>query len=110
MASIEKIQSEYPLHWAVWNDDHKELQDLIKTKHVSAQANAESASCECVRCSYDVITVNFVAFCQLNRVQNLQDCKQTLDKRMFSVTACSLNFVWSSLVMSVSNFITMQLP
>lgn len=44
MASIEKIQSEYPLHWAVWNDDHKELQDLIKTKHVSAQANAESAS------------------------------------------------------------------
>lgn len=35
MTSIEKIQSEYPLHWAVWNDDHKELQDLIKTKKVS---------------------------------------------------------------------------
>lgn len=35
MTTIEKIQSEYPLHWAVWNDDHKELQDLIKTKKVS---------------------------------------------------------------------------
>lgn len=36
MTSIEQIQSEYPLHWAVWNDDHKELQDLIKTNKVSA--------------------------------------------------------------------------
>lgn len=36
MTSIEKIQSEYPLHLAVWNDDHKELQDLIKTKKVSS--------------------------------------------------------------------------
>lgn len=36
MTTIEKIQSEYPLHWAVWNDDHKELQDLIKTNQVSS--------------------------------------------------------------------------
>lgn len=45
MASIEKIQSEYPLHWAIWNDDHKELQDLIKTKKVSL-LNAECDSVE----------------------------------------------------------------
>lgn len=37
MTTIEKIQSEYPLHWAVWNDDHKELQELLKTNKVSAK-------------------------------------------------------------------------
>lgn len=35
MTTIEKIKSEYPLHWAVWNDDHKELQALLKTNQVS---------------------------------------------------------------------------
>lgn len=36
MTTIENIRTEYPLHWAVWNDDHKELQDLLKTNQVSA--------------------------------------------------------------------------
>lgn len=35
MTTLKYIQSEYPLHWAVWNDDHKELQELIKTNEVS---------------------------------------------------------------------------
>lgn len=34
MSTLKYIQSEYPLHWAVWNDDHKELQELIKTNQV----------------------------------------------------------------------------
>ncbi|XP_031622271.1 ankyrin repeat domain-containing protein 13D isoform X2 [Contarinia nasturtii] len=37
MTTIEKIQSEYPLHWAVWNDDHKELQELLKTNQHDAE-------------------------------------------------------------------------
>ncbi|XP_055319347.1 ankyrin repeat domain-containing protein 13D isoform X2 [Sitodiplosis mosellana] len=37
MTTIEKIQSEYPLHWAVWNDDHKELQELLKTNKHDAE-------------------------------------------------------------------------
>lgn len=35
MTTLKYIQSEYPLHWAVWNDDHKELQELIKSNQVS---------------------------------------------------------------------------
>lgn len=34
MTSIERIRAEYPLHWCVWNDDHKELQDLLKANGV----------------------------------------------------------------------------
>lgn len=34
MSTLKYIQSEYPLHWAVWNDDHKELQELIKSNQV----------------------------------------------------------------------------
>lgn len=35
MTTIDKIKAEYPLHWSVWNDDHKNLQDQLKTGQVS---------------------------------------------------------------------------
>lgn len=35
MTSVEKIRAEFPLHWSIWNDDHKELQELFKTGQVS---------------------------------------------------------------------------
>lgn len=37
MISIEQIRKEYPLHLAVWNDEHKELQELLKTNEVSVK-------------------------------------------------------------------------
>lgn len=60
MTTIEKIQSEYPLHWAVWNDDHKELQELIKTKKVSMQ----SVECSMTAKSRCVKTEDFFIFCR----------------------------------------------
>lgn len=39
MTTIDKIRAEYPLHWCVWNDDHKELQELLKSNEVRISSN-----------------------------------------------------------------------
>lgn len=48
MTTIEKIQAEYPLHWAIWNDDHKELQELLKTNEVSDERTNEQLHSNCI--------------------------------------------------------------
>lgn len=35
MLTTDKIKAEYPLHWSVWNDDYKNLQEQLKTGQVS---------------------------------------------------------------------------
>lgn len=35
MTSIDAIAEEFPLHWCVWNDNHIELQDLLKDEKVN---------------------------------------------------------------------------
>lgn len=35
MVNIEAIEREYPLHLCVWNDNHQELQSLLKSDKVS---------------------------------------------------------------------------
>lgn len=34
MTSIDAIAKEFPLHWCIWNDNHIELQDLLKDEKV----------------------------------------------------------------------------
>lgn len=32
MKNIENIKKEFPLHWLIWNNDHKELENALKSE------------------------------------------------------------------------------
>lgn len=36
MVGVEQIQSEYPLHWLVWNNEYKALEIELDKSEVSA--------------------------------------------------------------------------
>lgn len=37
MTTIDAIAKEYPLHWCAWNDNHIELQELLKDEKVNVR-------------------------------------------------------------------------
>jgi hypothetical protein len=55
MPSIDFIKSEYPLHWLVWNNEYKELdQELSKkatsvsVKYISERTYSKTSHCACI--------------------------------------------------------------
>lgn len=34
---VKEIKEKYPLHFAVWNSDHKELEEVLKENKVRAR-------------------------------------------------------------------------
>lgn len=48
MVGVEQIQSEYPLHWLVWNNEYKALEIELEKNEVNTENNLLIFVCVCV--------------------------------------------------------------
>lgn len=46
MVRVEQLQSEYPLHWLVWNNEYKALEIELTKKEVISKMQFHSRYCD----------------------------------------------------------------